>query len=161
MIWIIIIAVITILDRVTKYLVVKGVEQGDAITVINNVFYIAHARNPGAALGILPKGRYFFIAMTFIISVALVYILLCKSNNTLQKVSLAFIVGGAAGNLIDRIFIGSVTDFLDFYIGSFHFWTFNFADLFVVTGTILLAIYLIFFYDNKQNKIVLPDKSQE
>jgi signal peptidase II len=152
MLWAIIIIIITLLDRAAKILVVNGIEQGGAVTVINDAFYIVHAKNPGAALGIFPGGRYFFIIVTSLISIALVMVLI-RTDNKLLKLSLSFIIGGAAGNLIDRVIYGSVTDFMDFYFGSFHFWTFNFADFFVVTGTILLSIYMIFIYDKKKKVI--------
>jgi len=153
MLWIIIIALIVVLDQVSKYAVVKNIGYGDLIPVIDKFFYLTYYENKGAAWGILQNGRYFFIALTVIVSAFIVYFLY-KSDSRLLSFSLSFILGGAFGNLIDRVLKGSVTDFLDFHFGSYHFPTFNAADSFVVVGTAILAYYLIFVYKDGQ-----PDKA--
>lgn len=148
MLWICIIALVIAADQVTKFIVVGNIEFGKLNPVINNFFYLTYIENKGAAWGFLhnvESARYFFIILTILVSIALAYYLY-KSDNKLLKTSLAFILGGAIGNLIDRISKGSVTDFLDFYFGSYNFPTFNVADMFVVIGTFLLAFYLLFVY---------------
>ncbi|MCX7842429.1 MAG: signal peptidase II [Clostridia bacterium] len=149
MIWAIIIILAVIADQGTKYLIVNNVEYARQIPVISNFFYITYSRNKGAAWGIFQNGRYFFIVVTVIVSIVLAYMLV-TSNNNLLRTSLSMILGGAAGNFIDRVREGSVVDFLDFYFGSYNFPTFNAADSFVVVGTILLAYYLLF---NKTEEI--------
>lgn len=151
MLWIFIILATVVIDRISKLAVINNIGSADAITIIKNFFYIVHSENKGAAWGILQNGRYFFIIITAIILIVLAYFMR-KYDNKLLKASIAFIIGGAMGNMIDRIFRGSVTDFLDFYIGSYHFPTFNAADSFVVIGTFLLAYYLLFIYKDNDDK---------
>lgn len=149
MIWGIIIVLIVALDQFTKYVIVNKIVFGEVIPVLDNFFYLTYWENKGAAWGILQNGRYFFIVLTSIVIVIMAYFLY-KADNNYLKVSLALVLGGALGNLVDRVRMGSVVDFLDFYIGSYHFPTFNVADTFVVIGTFLLAYYLIFIYKEKE-----------
>ena len=152
MFWVIIIAVIVALDQISKYAVIKNIGFGELMPVRDKFFYLTYYENKGAAWGILQNGRYFFTVLTLIVSLIIVYFIY-KSDNKLQSISLSFILGGAIGNLIDRIIKGSVTDFLDFHFGSYNFPTFNVADSFVVVGTILLAYYIMFVYKEKEEHI--------
>ena len=145
MLWVIIILTAVLLDQVSKYLITIFIEYGSQLPVIKDFFYITYTRNKGAAWGILQDGRYFFIGVTIIVSAVLVYMLV-KSDNRVLRTSLSMILGGAAGNFIDRVRVGSVVDFLDFYFGSYNFPTFNVADSFVVVGTFILGYYLMFIY---------------
>lgn len=149
MIWVIIMVLAVILDRITKIFIVNSMTLGQSNAVIDKFFYITYWENKGAAWGIFQNGRYFFIIVTTIVTLVLLY-MLYKSDNKLLKTSLAFIIGGAVGNLIDRVYKGSVTDFLDFYFGSYEFPIFNLADSFVVVGTVLLAYYLLFVYKEEE-----------
>ncbi len=155
MIWILITALIIVIDRITKILVTKNVEPHETIPVIRGFFNIVFTENTGAALGILQNGRAFLIPFTIITVFLLLYFLI-KSESRLFKTSLSMVIGGALGNLADRVFRGSVVDFLDFQFGSWHFWAFNVADIFIVLGTALMAWYMIFIYKepetlNKKN----------
>ena len=145
MFWTIIIAVLIILDQATKTYVRNNLPLGVKNEVIPDFFYFTHVENTGAAFGILKNGRYFFIVLTIIASLIIIYLLL-KSKNRVYSLALSFILGGAIGNLIDRIVVGSVVDFLEFHFWSYRFPVFNVADTFVTIGTILLAYYLIFIY---------------
>ncbi|MCX7922963.1 MAG: signal peptidase II [Clostridia bacterium] len=153
MLWIVIILLIIASDRITKILVADKIDMHTSIPVIDNFFYLTYTRNKGAAWGMFQGGRYFFIALTAIVSIILFYFLF-KSNNKLLKTAVAFILGGAIGNLIDRATEGSVVDFLQFYIGTYEFPNFNIADTFVVIGTFLLSYYLLFVYQEKDDKKV-------
>jgi len=145
MFWALIVILIVVADQLSKFIIVKNVEMGEMIEVIKNFFYITYIRNRGAAWSILQNGRYFFIVLTIIASLIIIYLLL-KSKNRVYSLALSFILGGAIGNLIDRIVVGSVVDFLEFHFWSYRFPVFNVADTFVTIGTILLAYYLIFIY---------------
>ncbi|HHW32371.1 MAG TPA: signal peptidase II [Clostridiaceae bacterium] len=151
MFWILIIIFITAADQITKAVIVNNVEFGEMIPVIEGFFYITHHTNSGAAWGVFSGGRYVFISITILASVIMLYFLF-KSGNKLLKVSLSLILGGAIGNLIDRIASGNVVDFLDFYFGSYNYPTFNVADSFIVIGTILLSVYILFFYRESSRK---------
>lgn len=145
MIWALIIIAAFILDRLTKLWVLDSVV-GNPITVINNFFYIRHLENKGAAFSILHGKTIFLVATSSIVALVLIFILI-KNKNRFFRLTLSLILGGALGNLFDRIFReGSVIDFLEFHFGSYVFPTFNLADSFVVVGTILLAIYILFIY---------------
>lgn len=145
MIWVIIIILIVSLDQLTKYLISRNVDYGVKLPIIDRFFYITYHENKGAAWGIFQNGRIFLIAMTIITSIILIYVMI-KNDNKLLRLSLSFILGGALGNLIDRALKGGVPDFLDFYIWSYHFPTFNVADIFIVIGTALLMFLLLFVY---------------
>lgn len=152
MIWILIVIAICVLDQLSKYLVIQRIPVGDSVTVIQQFFYLNHIKNEGAAMGIFQNGRMILIPITILISIMIGYYMY-KNKNTYLRLTLSFILGGAIGNLIDRIFKGgSVTDFLDFHLGPITIWKyiFNIADVFVVIGTILLAIYLLFLYKEKE-----------
>lgn len=150
--WVIIIVLIVVLDQATKFLVIKNIEFGSLIPVIDRFFYLTYYENKGAAWGVLQNGRYFFIVLTIIVSVFIAYFLY-RSDSRLLSLSLSFILGGAIGNFIDRVVKGSVADFLDFHFGSYNFPTFNVADSFVVVGTIFLACYLLFVYTDSAPKV--------
>lgn len=151
MLWVVIIIAIIGLDQLTKFVISNKLVLGGSVSVIDKFFYITHWENKGAAWSILQNGRYFFIIITFIVASILAY-MLYKSDNKLFKFSVSFIIGGAIGNLIDRIYKGSVTDFLQFFFGSYQFPVFNVADSCVCIGTMLLAYYLLFVYKDKENE---------
>lgn len=145
MLWAIIVILIVAVDQITKQIVMTKIPYGEIVPVIDKFFYLTYHENKGAAWGIFQNGRIFFIVLTLLISSVMIYFI-SKSKPRMLKLALAIILGGALGNFIDRVVKGGVGDFLDFYIGSYHFPTFNAADTFIVIGTILLAVYLLFIY---------------
>lgn len=150
MIWLLIIIGGFILDRLSKLWVLDSLV-GSPITVIKDFFYLRHLENRGAAFSILQGKTIFLTVMTSIVALVLVYVLI-KYKNKFLRTTLAIILGGALGNLYDRISRGSVVDFLEFHFGSYVFPTFNIADTLVVVGTILLTIYILFIYkEDKQS----------
>ena len=151
MLWIILAILIAAIDQISKYIVVKSIQPGQLIPIIENFFYLTFIRNKGAAFSMLQNGRIFFLILTPIIAGFLIYFLL-KSKSSFLKASLSMILGGAAGNYIDRLFLGSVTDFFSFRFGSYPFAIFNVGDMIITIGTILLAIYLIFIYKEPDKK---------
>jgi signal peptidase II len=118
----------------------------ESIPVIEGYFNITYVKNPGAAFGFLsnasPQFRSLFLISVTVI--AIVLILYFISKNTSKEVfltfSLSLILGGAVGNLIDRIRFGAVTDFLDFYISSYHWPAFNVADSAISLGALVLVV---------------------
>jgi len=145
MLWIFIAVVVAVADQVSKYLVTIKIQYGEKIPVISDFFYLTRHSNKGAAWGMFQNARIYLIILTIAASSVIIYFLF-KTQDKFLKLSLSLILGGAIGNLIDRILKGAVTDFLDFYFGSYNFPTFNLADSFIVIGSILLAYYLIFIY---------------
>jgi signal peptidase II len=145
MLWLFISALLIILDQITKYYINSNVDIGVMHPVINSFFYITHYENTGIAWSLLNNKTYIFVPITIILTIAVGYYLR-KTSEVFLKLCLSLVLGGAVGNLIDRIYKGSVTDFLEFHFGSYIFPIFNVADICVVIGVFLLAYYILFLY---------------
>ena len=145
--WLLLSVVVIVLDLWTKHLAEAHLEYGEFIPVMP-FFNFTLAYNPGAAFSFLADAggwqRYFFalIAITAVL-VMLVWLLRLKSQ-PLLACALSLVIGGALGNLHDRILLGHVIDFLDFYWGASHFPAFNLADSAITLGAVLLIIDTIF-----------------
>lgn len=133
-------------DQLTKMWAVNVLKNGESIKLIGNFLRFTYAENKGAAFSILQNQMGFFIITTVIMLAVLAYIYFKTKNITqLSKLSIAMIAGGAIGNFIDRLRLGYVVDFIDVRFGSFYnFPIFNIADSFVVCGTILMIILILF-----------------
>ncbi|GAB7388059.1 signal peptidase II [Bacillaceae bacterium] len=128
--------VVLLLDQVTKWLVVRNMEVGESIPLLEGVFHITSHRNRGAAFGILQDQRWFFIAVTIIVVVGIVvYLRKIHREKPRLAVALSLILGGAVGNFIDRAATGEVVDFLDFTLIDYPI--FNVADSAIVIGVAL------------------------
>ncbi len=135
---------VLLLDILTKWLVRMHIPQGSGYSIIRGFFNLRHDRNTGAAFGIFSDQRTLLIIITI---VALIFILIYSfrfQNSRWMQTSLGFLLGGAVGNFIDRVYLGSVVDFLQFGIESKNlFWpTFNVADVSVCIGAGMLIVYL-------------------
>ena len=137
-------------DRITKIIVPQFIDLYESIPVIPNFFNLPYVRNMGGAFGILsawdsPLRRFFFItaSLAAIGLLGYLYKQAAKGSSGLLRLSLVLIGSGAFGNLYDRTVSGKVVDFLDFYIGSWHWPAFNVADSAILVGAVLLA-YLYF-----------------
>ncbi|SDG68635.1 signal peptidase II Aspartic peptidase. MEROPS family A08 [Aneurinibacillus thermoaerophilus] len=128
-----------LVDRFTKWLVVTYMEIGQSIPLWEGVFHLTSHRNKGAAFGILQNQRAFFIIITLVVIVGIVwYLRKMVKESTLVSWALALILGGAAGNFYDRLLTGEVVDFFDFTL--IHFPIFNVADSVIVIGVGLFMI---------------------
>ena len=141
-------------DQLIKLIVVNNMSLGDSIPIINNVLHITYVLNDGAAFSFMAGQVWLLCGVTSVIMAVLIYLYISKKvTHTLAISSLALIVSGGIGNLIDRffngdvLFQGKVVDYVDFRLINFA--VFNFADCCVVIGTILLVMYLIFFDGEK------------
>ena len=143
------VAVLIVIDQVTKYFIHTGMALHDTIPVIPGFFSITYIRNPGAAFGFLagasPTFRYvFFIGVTLAaIGLILHYLRTYAADDQLLTISLGMILSGGVGNLIDRVRFGEVIDFLDVYLGTSHWPAFNVADSAISVGAFILFIHLI------------------
>lgn len=138
--YIIALAVI-LLDQWTKALVVKKMDLYESIPLIDSFLYLTSYRNKGAAWGILQNQMVFFYIITVIVVLGLIYYLHKHIKDQLfQGVAIAFILGGAIGNFIDRLFRKEVVDFIDVMIFSYDYPIFNIADSFLVIGVIMILI---------------------
>ncbi len=134
-----IVLVTLLLDQFSKYIITSRMLQGESIPVFPPVFYITYILNPGAAFGILANRTTFFIVLSLLVIVgALVFYRYLPKERTLMCLASGLVVGGALGNLIDRVRLGRVIDFLDFRVWPI----FNLADSAIVIGALLLIIDL-------------------
>lgn len=142
MIFFLIALIAFLIDQATKYWIATSLAINEQIPVIGNFFLITSHRNRGAAFGILQDQRWFFIVVTTVVLIGLVWYMLKirKSGNRLLQTALALVLGGAAGNFIDRALTGEVVDFLQFNFGSYTFPIFNVADSCIVVGVALIIL---------------------
>ena len=135
---------IVVLDQVSKYLVLANIPLGGEIPVWPGVFHLTHIRNTGMAFSLLEGGRWFFLIMTLAAFVLMAVAIRKKwINHPTGLWALAWIAGGAVGNLIDRVRWGYVVDMLETEFMEFP--VFNVADCFITCGCIALMVSLIFF----------------
>jgi len=148
--YLLITAAALVLDRVTKWQVQRRIELHDGITIIPGFFRLIHLENPGAAFGFFaqtPTPLKLGLLITLsIVALVPVSVLLWRSSRALSSTSvgLALILGGAIGNLWDRLLHHRVTDFLLFYYHQYEWPAFNFADSAIVVGATLLVVDLLF-----------------
>ena len=141
MIYYVIALFVIAIDRISKWLIVKNMELGTSIPIIDNVLYITSHRNRGAAWGILENKMWFFYIITVVFVVFIVfYMKKYAKTDKLLGISLSLILGGAIGNFIDRVFRQEVVDFIHVYIFSYNYPVFNIADSALCIGVVLIII---------------------
>ena len=148
------IIIIFSLDRISKFYVISQNEKNFTPDLFTSKYLnISLIWNEGIAFGLLSFNEsYFYNFLTILIAIIIVIIFfMILRNKGLKKYSLLMILGGALGNLYDRIFFKAVPDFIDFHIGNFHWFIFNVSDIFISIG----VLFLIFLelIDNQQDKI--------
>ena len=133
-------SLVLISDRLTKYIVIKRLLHGQSIIVFPNIFHITLVLNKGTAFGLFKDQNVFLISLSVLaISFIIIHIWLRKAKDALLYLGLGLILGGAVGNLIDRIIYGYVIDFLDFRIWP----VFNIADSSITIGAIILTCRIL------------------
>jgi signal peptidase II len=147
-----IIAAVVLLDRITKNYIRMRVSSWDMFAVIPGFFNIVHTENPGAAFGALAESsgpwRSVFLVGISLVVMAIIGVILWRparvamSDTPLLRTGLSLVFGGALGNLWDRLLRGTVTDFLQFFFGSYEFPSFNAADSAITIGAGLLILDL-------------------
>jgi signal peptidase II len=152
-----------IVDQLTKVYIDRAMDLHQSIPVINDLFSITYVRNKGAAFGFLANTSYRIPFFIFISIVAVFVILFAyrklRGDQKLAQVSLALILSGAVGNLIDRIRLGEVIDFLDVYWKSYHWPAFNVADSAICVGVFFLAIDMM-REESRQKKLAAGNSNQ-
>ena len=132
------------LDQLSKFYIQKSLVIGQLIPVLGDFFRITYLKNPGVAFGLFPGQRLFFIFITFAIIILLfTYLRRVERAGIWLKLSLSLILGGALGNLIDRLRMGEVIDFLDFGFGPHRWPAFNLADSAISVGVGMLLIKIL------------------
>ena len=155
--------VIVLLDRWTKHLIETRVQAWDTIRVIPGLFQIIHTRNTGIAFGMFSEtgGNNLLVAFSLAVLGIVSWMLWTASRHAgkehwTMRAALGLVLGGAIGNLYDRIIFGSVTDFLDFFIGHSHFPIFNLADSAITCGAALLLLNLWFVRQPEEKSPAQP-----
>ena len=129
-----------IIDIISKFLIDNYLNLAESYVIINNFFNITKVYNYGASWSILTGQRIILILISFIILGILIYYLKKFKENKRNILAFSLLFGGIVGNLINRMFLGYVIDFLDFYIFNYDYPVFNFADVCIVIGIVLLII---------------------
>jgi signal peptidase II len=136
-------ALVFVIDRATKAWVSENIPLGTARPVVGDYVRIVHAQNTGAAFGLLPERTTLLSVLSVVAVLAIVYYYRqIASNSSLVSATLGMQLGGAFGNLLDRVTQGYVVDFVDVGVGDVRFWAFNVADSSIVVGIILVTLAL-------------------
>ena len=145
---------VVILDRATKAWFEARTAEGWRQELVHNFIYLVHSRNPGIAFGVLADSastgtRILLIAGSLVVIAVLAWLLVAgKSGSTTGSTAgaagLALLLGGAAGNVTDRIFHGAVTDFFEVWLGTYHYPAFNVADSAITIGALLMIFDVLF-----------------
>ena len=143
-------AAVLVLDQLTKAIVVRTLAVHETVPVIPGWFNLVHVRNRGMAFGFLNRGDaqtgFFFLVAATIAAVVVLVIWFLRLPAEERKVifGISLVLGGALGNLLDRIRLREVVDFLDFHVGQLHWPAFNVADSAITVGTLWVALILFF-----------------
>jgi signal peptidase II len=141
--WLALATIIILIDQFTKILIVGAYRLGDS-TRVTSFFNIVRVHNEGAAFSFLASAggwqRWFFTAIGMIAVIAIVWMLRSHAGQKLFALALSLILGGAVGNVIDRVWYGYVVDFLDFHTAGIHFPAFNVADSAITLGAFCLIL---------------------
>src|SRR5205823_6272140 len=152
---------VVVLDRLAKWVVARNIALHDSVQVIPDFFRITHVENRGAAFGLFADSpsewKIAMLVLFSIVALIIVSALLWRNSHAMSStgVGLALILGGALGNLWDRVLSGRVVDFLLFYIGQYQWPAFNVADSAIVVGAGLLVIEILFAKTPAQEKSTL------
>jgi signal peptidase II len=140
---------VVIVDQLTKAAVRATLPLHESVTLVPGLLDFTHVRNTGAAFGILNAADFPFktVLIALIATAALVgvglYAASLAHHQLVARIGLALIIGGAAGNLLDRIAVGSVVDFVDVYWHTYHFWAFNVADSAITVGVAIMMLDML------------------
>lgn len=138
-------------DQIFKFVIVKEIPFNHAIEVIPGFFELTNWRNTGAAWGMFPDNTIILAIISLLASLFVIYII-PKAKAIFFKISLSLILAGAVGNLIDRVRLRYVVDYLSFDIFGYKFPVFNLADICIVIGCILMMIFVLFIH--KENMVL-------
>ena len=144
---------ILFIDQFSKYYIINVFEFQNEAIYLSSFLNLQLIWNEGIAFGLLSfENDLYYNSITFVIIIVILILLFLIKNDDQYSYFYSIIVGGALGNLIDRIRYSSVPDFIDFHISNFHWFVFNIADIFVSLGVICLIVAEIFFNKNVNEK---------
>ena len=149
-------------DQATKHVIRTRLDPRESIPVLDGFLNIVHARNPGAAFSFLADAPAwfrgpFFVVITVAAIAALLYVIArLPHEDRLMRFALGGVLGGAVGNLVDRILYGEVTDFIDVYWGSHHWPAFNVADSSITVAVVAVVLQALFFARSESSQLSKP-----
>lgn len=146
-------AVVIVLDQVTKYMVAGNMLLYEDIPVISGFFHITYVQNTGMAWSMLSGQQILLSLAAAVATGVMLWVLITRKPGILVRISLGLMIGGAAGNLIDRLLLNHVRDFLNFYIFGYDFPVFNIADVALCIGVAFLILDS-FLEERKEKKQV-------
>jgi signal peptidase II len=154
---------IVVFDQATKPLVRQALALHESLTIVPGFLNLTHVRNTGAAFGILNRVDLPFktplligLAVVALVSIA-IYAMSLPQQQRLARFGLALVLGGAVGNLIDRIRTGYVLDFVDVYWRDYHFWAFNVADSAITVGVVMIVLDLLLEHRTQRRSVGAPE----
>lgn len=144
--------ILVLIDQFIKGLVINNMNLYESIKVIPNFFKITYVENDGGAFSLFSGGRWFFIVLAIIVVVFLVRLIIIDNKvSKFDRAAYSLVLGGVVGNLIDRIFYGKVIDYIDFNLFGYDAPVFNFADMCIVFGALMIVYILIVKGDSDAN----------
>jgi len=144
------------LDQISKFAVQANMQIYDSVEIIPGLFNITYVLNPGAVFGIL-RGQsdtfrvWFFSGMTILACILIFVLIIREYRYKIRTFAYTAVIAGAVGNMIDRLRIGQVVDFLDFYFKNWHWYTFNIADSFITVSVGILLIDMLLLNKGVKN----------
>jgi signal peptidase II len=147
-------ALVLLLDQLTKWYIRHTFGLYESVTLIDSIFHITHVRNAGGAFGIFNQGArawrlpFFLVVSCIAVGVLLAFVRRIQPGQRWLLVALGAILGGALGNLLDRMISGQVTDFLDFHWRGYYWPAFNVADSCITVGMVILLVYSLAVRDD-------------
>jgi signal peptidase II len=157
--WLWLTLAVVILDRATKAWFESQTVEGWHREVVHNFIYLVHSRNPGIAFGVFADSPSIGMRIALILGSAIVIGALAwlfvagQSSGSLTAAGLALLLGGATGNVTDRIVHGAVTDFFEVWLGNYHWPAFNVADSAITIGAFLIIIDVLFFHKHQAPEV--------
>lgn len=130
-----------LIDQVIKYFIVHNIQLSEVVNIIPNFFYLTYVKNTGGAWSLFNSIPYLLIIVSFLFLIFVNrYILKKQEFSIFEVIYLGFIMGGVLGNLIDRVMVSGVIDYIGLKFGSYYYPIFNFADIFIVAGMLLIIL---------------------
>lgn len=136
--------IVLVLDQLSKAWIVANLAQGESFSVLGDWLRIVHWRNTGILFGMLPQSAGAFAIVSLLVAGLIVLYHAKAGRGLLVTIALGLLLGGALGNLVDRVRFGSVVDFVDMGVGAWRFYTYNVADSAISTAIVLLVVMALF-----------------
>lgn len=152
-------AVLLLADQLSKLYIVNNIPLGVRKVVIPHLVNFAHTQNPGGAFSIFAEHPNLFLIVSSIAIIILIVVYFKMARNTASSIFAVTLLSGAIGNMIDRFRLGQVVDFIDFYVGNWHWYIFNIADAAITVGAIGLFV-VTFVFEIKESKKESTEKKE-